>query len=177
MESRVVDTNILIVSSAADDSSPFEPNNTPIPSVQLRQEVLNWLVEFEQDQARNIVLDYQWSICGEYQNKLTDQDYGSLVWLAKMDRGEVSWVTLEVDNDGHAVVPVTLELALTDLADRKMVAAVLAVMNEHERGCRLVNACDTDWLDCADELIQHGVQCEHVVEEWLRAKWAEHLAR
>ncbi len=177
MESRVIDTNILIVSSAADDASPFEPNNTPIPTEALRKKVLTWLMDFEQDKGRKIVLDGDWLIAKEYQNKLTDQDYGSLVWQAKIDRNEVFWVTLDVDQDGHAIVPETLESALTDLADRKMVAAVLAVKVAYGGDCKLVNACDTDWLDCAAELEKHEVQCEHVVEEWLKLKWKEHHER
>lgn len=30
--------------------------------------------------------------CGEYRHKLTEQDYGWLAMMHKMDRGEVVWV-------------------------------------------------------------------------------------
>lgn len=42
-ESRVVDTNVLIVASAADDGSPFRPEATPVQEVALRQQVFEWL--------------------------------------------------------------------------------------------------------------------------------------
>lgn len=173
---RVVDTNVLIVSSAADDGSPFEPNNTPVSTCELRQQVLNWLIGFEQDPNKKMVLDFQWLICGEYQNKLSDQDYGSLVWQAKQDRNEVTWISLEKDSDGHAILPVTLEHSITDLADRKIVAAVIAA-NQGGHNCKLTNACDTDWLDCADALIEHNIDVEQLIGEWLHQKWIEHRER
>jgi hypothetical protein len=64
-----------------------------------------------------------------------------------------------------------LAVAVTDLADRKMIAAILAAQIQNHT-CHLVNACDTDWLDCENSLIAHGIQAEHLLEfEWLRPKW------
>lgn len=48
-EARVVDTNVLIVASAADDGSPFRPESTPVEESRLRQQVLDWLQRFEAD--------------------------------------------------------------------------------------------------------------------------------
>ncbi len=169
-EARVVDTNVLIVASAADDGSPFQPNATPVQEESLRKQVFDWLVGFEQDAERHAVLDWDWLICGEYQNKLTEQDYGWLALMIKKDRDEVVWIGLETDRNGHAVLPDSLALAVTDLDDRKMVAAVLAASKEGH-ACKLVNACDTDWLDCAEALATHGVAVEHLIEPWLKAKW------
>lgn len=169
-DARVVDTNVLIVASAADDGSPFREDATPVEEAVLRQKVLDWLKAFEQDPERHAVLDWDWHICGEYQNKLTDQDYGFLALMSKRDHNQVVWVGLQVDHDGHAVLEDALSTAVTDLADRKMVAAVLAAGAE-QHVCRLTNACDTDWLDCADALAAHGVDVEHLIEEWLRRKW------
>lgn len=169
-ETRVVDTNVLIVASAADDASPFQPNATPVEQQALRQQVLEWLIEFEGDGGRFAVLDWDWLICGEYQNKLTEQDYGWLAMMAKKDRNEVIWIGLKTDQDGHALLPAPLAAAVTDLADRKMVAAVL-VANDEGHSCKLVNACDTDWLDCAAPLASHGIVVEHLIQPWLEAKW------
>ncbi len=176
-EARVVDTNVLIVASAADEGSPFQPADTPVQEEALRQRVLDWLIDFELDAERHAVMDWNWLICGEYLNpkspkkeKLSEQDYGWLVMMAKKDRNEVVWIGLETDQDGYAVLPDSLAPAVTDLADRKMVAAVLAASNEGH-ACKLVNACDTDWLDCADALATHGVAVEHLIEPWLKAKW------
>ncbi|ENO94813.1 hypothetical protein C662_01250 [Thauera sp. 28] len=170
-DARVLDTNVLILASAADAGSPFQPDATPVEEAEYRKKVLNWLMAFEQDAQRHAVLDWDWHICGEYSNKLTDQDYGWLAMMAKKDRNEVVWVGLEVDADGHASLPPDLAGAVTDLADRKMVAAVLAAQ-EDGHSCALANACDTDWLDCEAALEDAGIATEHLLEhEWLRPKW------
>jgi len=167
---RVVDTNVLIVASAADDSSPFRPDSTPVEDAALRTRVLKWLMAFEEDSQRHAVLDNGWKICKEYKNKLTDQDYGWMALMVKIDRSQVVWVNLEMDADGHAILPTTLAPNVTDLADRKIVAAVLAGQAEGI-DCKLTNACDTDWLDCAVALTAHGVEVEHIIKDWLVAKW------
>lgn len=172
-EARVVDTNVLIVASSADASSPFQPEATPIQEQKLRQKVLDWLVAFEADSQRHAVLDWDWHICGEYRNKLTEQDYGWLALMSKKDRNEVVWVGLEMDADGHAVLNNELAVAVTDLADRKMVAAALDALSQG-MVTRLTNACDTDWLDCEAVLKQHGIEVEHLLlREWLQAKWQQ----
>ena len=170
VDTCVVDTNVLIVASAADDGSPFSPDATPVQEAALRQQVLDWLIAFEQDAQCHAVMDWDWLICGEYQNKLTDQDYGWLALMSKKDRNEVVWVGLSIDADGHAELPESLAPSITDLADRKMIAAVLAAQAQGQL-CKLANACDTDWLDCAYALTQHGIATEHIIEPWLHAKW------
>lgn len=171
-EARLVDTNVLIVASAEDDGSPFRPEATPIQEREYRKKVLEWLQAFDVDKSRHVILDWDWHICGEYCNKLNpEQDYGWLAMMAKRDRNEVVWVGFELDNDGHALLPEALSSSVTDLADRKMIAAILAAQVEGH-ACRLVNACDTDWLDCENALIAHGILTEHLLEhEWLRPKW------
>lgn len=169
-DSSVVDTNVLIVASAADDGSPFRPDATPVQEAALRREVLSWLQAFERDSDRFVVLDWDWHICGEYQKKLDpDQDYGWLAIMAKRDRNEVVWIGIEVDANGHAKLPATLRKAVSDKEDRKMVAAVLAARTDGHV-CKLVNACDTDWLDCEQALMDAGVDTHHVLERWLRDK-------
>ncbi len=46
-----------------------------------------------------------WHVCGEYRHKLTEQDYGWLAMMHKMDRGEVVWVDVLLNKDGNAVLP------------------------------------------------------------------------
>jgi len=171
-DARLVDTNVLIVASAADTASPFPLGDTPIKEETHRDKVLAWMRDFEIDSTRHAILDWDWNICSEYCNKLNpEQDYGWLAMMAKNDRNEVVWVGFELDSDGHALLPSVLSSAVTDLADRKMIAAILAAQID-QHVCRLVNACDTDWLDCENELIAEGIQVEHLLEfEWLRPKW------
>jgi hypothetical protein len=169
-DSRVIDTNVLIVASAADDGSPFKPDATPVEEGELRSDVLDWLNKFESDPERHAVLDWDWIICGEYQNKLTEQDYGWLALMSKKDKNEVVWIGLTVDSDGHAVLDPALAVSVTDLADRKMVLAALEAIKQGS-ACKLTNACDTDWLDCADALQVAGLGVENLLEDWLRARW------
>lgn len=175
-ESRVVDTNVLIVASAAHVMSPFPEGETPVSEALLRDQVLAWMEAFEVDPQRHAVLDWDWHICGEYQNKLTEQDYGWLALMHKRDKSEVVWVGIQVDEHGHAVLPPDLAASVNDLADRKMVASAIAV-DVSVRPCKLTNACDTDWLDCAEALAAADVEIEHLLEDWLRDKWAEKKAK
>lgn len=170
IEARVIDTNVLVVASAAHNGSPSCPDKTPVQEAEIRQQVLDWLVEFEQDSMRHVVLDIDWLICKEYQRNLTDQDYGWLAIMAKYDHEEVIWTELRSDADGHALLPSALCNAVTDLDDRKMVAAVLGAQ-ALGMACLLTNACDTDWLDCEDALLANAVKIEHLIEGWLRCKW------
>lgn len=170
VEARVVDTNVLIVASAADDGSPFRPESTPVQETALRQKVLDWLREFDEDTLRHAVLDWDWHICGEYQRNLSEQDYGWLALMRKKDKNEVVWVGLEMDANGHAVLEPSLAASVTDMEDRKMVAAALAAI-EDGHICKLTVACDTDWLDCQAAVEAAGLEVEHLLEDWLRAKW------
>ena len=105
LQARLVDTNVLIVASAADEGSPFRAESTPVEEAALRQQVFDWLEAFEADPTRHAVLDVDWHVCGEYRHKLTEQDYGWLAMMHKMDRGEVVWVDVLLDKDGNAVLP------------------------------------------------------------------------
>lgn len=177
IDKHVIDTNVLLVASSAHESSPFAPDATPIEEKVLRNKVLTWLVDFEQSD-RQIVYDWGWKIPGEYQNKLTEQDYGMRVFLHKLDTGRATGVLVNYDADGHAIIDnLVLRGAITDLADRKMVAAVLAA-GGIANGCTLVNACDTDWYDWQTELEYAGVIVEQLLgQEWCYPKWQEKLQR
>jgi len=168
--SRLVDTNVLIVASAADEGSPFRAEATPVEDAALRQQVLDWLEAFETDPARHAVLDVDWHVCGEYRHKLTEQDYGWLAMMHKIDRNEVVWVDVRLDADGNAVLPPELAPAVTDLADRKMVAAALAALDTG-RACQLTNVSDTDWIDCQAALRAVGLEVENLLPEWLQTRW------
>ncbi|MFB4391365.1 MULTISPECIES: hypothetical protein [unclassified Pseudomonas] len=170
-DTRVVDTNVLIVASAAHQDSPFEAHATPLQEAEHLQTVLKWVEAFHKDVDRHMVLDVEGHISNEYRNKLSEQNYGLLMMQHKISRGQVAWVYFDVDQNGHAKLSDALTKAVTDREDRKMVAAVLeAKVDGHTS--KLVNACDTDWLDCEKALKSAGVEAEHLLEEqWLRPRW------
>lgn len=96
----------------------------------------------------------------------------------------------DVGSDGHQAIDALLANALlpsehqgsvlrsvshwlqrmTDLADRKMVAAALAAL-ELGSACKLTNASDTDWLDCQKALRVVGLEVENLLNDWLVARW------
>ena len=90
--------------------------------------------------------------------------------MHKIDHNEVVWVDVQPDVDGNAVLPPDLASAVTDLADRKMVAAALAAL-ELGSACKLTNASDTDWLDCQKALRSVGLEVENLLNDWLVARW------
>jgi len=173
--SCVLDTNVLVVAMAADTSSSIKSDATYVDDPVLRSKVLKWLIEFDES-TQAIVIDYQGLIWDEYRGKnrrdtkLTEQDYCMQLILHKKDRCLATYIELELDQHGHAKLPDALSGHVTDLSDRKMVAAVLAAAAIGD-DTRLVNACDTDWFDCEDALKAHGVLVEQLLDAWLRQKW------
>lgn len=160
MPDHVVDTNVLLVASAAEPYSPFDDSDVPL---ELQAEVLEWLTTFRADGSRMMVLDDSFEIYREYRNKLTDQDLGMLVINEKM--ASARFQPVEYDEDGNGVVPEAF--ANFDPSDRKLLATLLIDVD----GTSLINAADTDWLEIEDELIAANARVEHLIEAWLRSKF------
>lgn len=176
IDKHVIDTNVLLVASAAHETSPFAPDATPVEEAAHRKKVLDWLIEFD-GSDRHIVLDWKWIIVDEYkgvsrpQNKLTEQDYGLQVVLHKFTIGQSFGFLLNLDVHGHAHIgDPALDPVITDLEDRKMVAAVLTAGGK-AGGCNLVNSCDTDWYDWKEALDAAGVEVHQLIPEWCFPKW------
>lgn len=159
MKDHVVDTNVLLVASAAHPYSPFDDTHVPDAG---QKQVFEWLKAFHGDCGRHLVLDDRLKIYEEYRNKLTDQDYGLQVVKEKMQMlrfAEIAW-------DGEmAVVPEAFRQF--DPSDRKLLAAALT----DPSGISIVNAADTDWLEIEEALAAAGIEVVHIIESWLRA-WA-----
>ncbi|NJL29100.1 MAG: hypothetical protein HC897_15055 [Thermoanaerobaculia bacterium] len=166
MADHIIDTNVLLVASAANSASPFTDSDLP---GELQTHVLNWLTAFRLDTTRAMVWDTTWTIYSEYRRKLTDQDYGLQVVHEKLDSAR--FVAIELDDDSNATVPV--EFSSFDRSDRKFLAVLLA----DEEKSTLINATDTDWLEIEDDLRAAGVTVEHLLEDWLRTKRAEKKSR
>ncbi len=156
MNSHVIDTNVLLVASAAHDVSPFRDTHVPAPQ---RKAVLNWLSDFNADESRSLVLDNLFAIYKEYTNKLTDQDYGLQVVLHKMQTAR--YVSIDWREDA-AIVPSTFDCC--DRSDRMFVAAALTDPDD----ISIVNAADSDWLKIEEQLRLSGIEVINIIEAWLR---------
>jgi hypothetical protein len=158
MNDCVIDTNVLLVASAAHPYSPFSDSHVPLSE---QRKVLDWLKEFRVDASRRLVLDGSSLIYQEYRNKLTDQDYGLQVVHEKMQ--DLRSVDLDWDGDDNAIVPKAF--SEIDRSDRKFLATALT----EPSAIMIVNATDSDWLEFEHELGVAGVPILHIIEAWLRA--------
>jgi len=163
MSDCVLDTNVLLVASAAHPFSPWDDANHVPPDEQ--KKVFEWLAKFRTDSGRAIVFDDLFAIYEEYRHKLTDQDFGLQVVHEKM-QASLRQVDLEWDDDDHAIVPDAFQTF--DRSDRKFLAAAL----RDPENIAIVNAADTDWLYFEKELEAAGVRVVHVIEAWLREQKA-----
>lgn len=146
MADYLVDTNVLIVGSAA-----IEPRyeDVKIEEDEVEQ-VFQWLMEFRDDPEHKLVMDDVWKIYEEYNHKLNGQHFGLQVIHHKMQ----SCMRIEpvrYDEDGYGIVPPAL--AAVDNSDKKFVAAAL---NDPQH-IQIVNATDSDWRQHAEALEGHGV--------------------
>lgn len=158
MSDCVVDTNVLLVASAAEPYSPFCETHVPVVE-QLK--VFEWLQLFREDNGRRLVLDEMFSIYREYRNQLTDQDYGLQVIHEKMQNFRS--VAIDFTEDGYADLPDTF--SDFDPSDRKFIAVALA----DPGAIAIANAADSDWLSVEARLASAGVTVIHIIEAWLKA--------
>ena len=167
MSDCIIDTNVLLVASASDPSSPFgDSDHVPLDHQEL---VLKWLIDFRVDGQRKLVLDQSFKIWDEYHNQMTrGRDIGSLIVAEKLLFAR--FVEIAFDNDGNGILPP--EYNEVDLSDRKFVAVAL---NDHVDGgsSAIVAACDRGWYKCEGILKQGGVSVVQIVEEWSRRVWNE----
>ena len=162
---HVLDTNVLLVASAGDPSSPFK-DSPHVPLAEQRA-VLAWLREFRRDRSRLLVLDSQREVMREYKKQLGKNDYGYQVVIEKLQTARFH--RIQLDEGGAAQLPEPLRTEVKDRSDRKFVAVALADAGASS----LVNACDTDWYDCEAALMQAGINVEQLIDGWCRAKHAE----
>lgn len=159
---HVVDTNVLLVASAADPGSSFkDAEHVPVAE---QRKVFAWLRAFRNDKSRCMVLDVQGSILKEYKKKLDKNDYGRQVLVEKYSTA-LRLCSIELDEAEEARLPQPLQEQIKDRADRKFVAVALADEGEST----IVNACDTDWYECEQALLDSGVEVTQIIDDWCRA--------
>ncbi|MFV8753600.1 hypothetical protein ACNOYE_23855 [Nannocystaceae bacterium ST9] len=155
MADAIIDTNVLLVASAADPGSPFADTHLT-PAEQLA--VLDWVLSFHRS-AEQVVLDNGMTIHDEYYNKMTGQDFGMIVITEKLQSARLH--VIEYDADGHGVVPAAF--AALDRSDRKFLAVALADLDAGDSS-EIVNATDTlDWNAIAAACEAHGITIRHLL--------------
>lgn len=157
---HVIDTNVLLVASAAHPGSPFKETHLP---AEQREVVFEWVAAFRNDKRR-LVLDGQFAIYEEYRRKLTDQDFGLLVVLEKMRTAWMRQVEISYEGDGTAIVPE--EFSALDRSDRKFLAVALADAGSST----IINATDPDWFAIEGPCERRGVVVEQLLGAWLRKR-------
>jgi hypothetical protein len=176
MGDDIVETNVLLVASARDPSSPFK--DCDHVSSEQQQKVLDWLMEFGNDGQREMVLDRSFKIWEEYRHKMTDQDLGLQVVKEKLQFAR--FIDISYDKDGHGCLPAELEKVVHDRSDRKFVA--VAWIDRSQGGeSTIVNAVDSDWCDWEEELKRFGITVRHLVDDlyngWQRKREGEKKKR
>ena len=164
---HVLDTNVLLVASASDPASPFKDSEHVPPAEQ--RVVLQWLNAFYKDSSRQLVLDEQQTLIREYRKKLTKNDFGYKVILEKWQTARARVHSIELDEAQDARLPEPLQKHVKDRADRKFVAVAL----KDKGRSTIVNACDTDWYDCEEALLQEGIVLTQLIDSWCKAKHTE----
>lgn len=168
----VVDTNVLIAASAVDLTSAMAIHASPAEP-ELRKRVKSWLDAFSASPSK-LILDGSLAIEQEYRKNLSYSDYGIQVLQHKWDTLCVELVDIAYDQNGYAILGGVLEEVVHDNADRKMVAAAVAVISDGKECC-IVFAGESDWHAWEDALSQEGICLEPLIEEWSRAKYQEKL--
>jgi hypothetical protein len=166
---HVIDTNVLLVASAV-LGKHFKDCDVPVSQ---KQEVLDWLMDFRNDDQRKVVLDQFFKIWEEYNHKMTGQDIGLLIVTEKLQSALVRFVEVTYDENGHGCLPPALEKVVHDVSDRKFVAA--AIMDLSDGGqSTIVNAVDSDWCDWEEALTLHGIAVTHLIDalyqDWQQCK-------
>lgn len=173
-ERYVIDTNVLIAASASDPTNPRDIDATPIDPAE-RMKVWEWLENFLRSSSR-LVVDGEGIIVKEYRKKLGFNDFGVQVVIHKMNSGSSDFVDVAYDGNGHGILPVSLDSAVHDREDRKMVAAAIESHKSFGEGC-IAFAGDTDWHDWEAELSRHHVVLEPIIKDWSLKKHAEKKTR
>lgn len=150
MADQVVDTNVLIVASAAEGvASGYPAAGVSVGSAEI-EKVFDWLKDFRDDPTRKLVLDELFEIYQEYHNKLSGQHFGLQVIDFKL-RECLRQVPVAYDGNGHGIVPSAL--SPVDNSDKKFVAAAL----HDPSAIHIVNATDSDWKQQQHLLQQFGI--------------------
>ena len=168
---KLIDTNVMMAASAihnelsalVEHASPFDVN--------LRNLIYQALKRFAQS-GDCIVLDEQGLILNEYKNnmrfnaKMRSQEYGMLVLQNKWDKGQVTYVTIDVlEGNGERIGVISAELAgiVTDRADHMWIASAVAHNDKFNEFPTIVYGAESDWFPIENQLVLRGFLLERLL--------------
>lgn len=178
MAMYLVDTNVMLAASATIESSNLVNRAMPL-EVELREQVFNWLSDFEIS-ASQILLDEEGLVRAEYERNMPfnmhAQEYGLQVLQNKIDRNLAEYVpikTVEGNGEHIAVLAPEHEAIVTDREDRKWVACALAAQEYLCETAPLVYGAETDWYIAEQALCAIGMElCRLLPEDWYQERVA-----
>ena len=149
MKDWVIDTNVLLV---ADNQHPdIDPECVTTCIHRLR----------EIEKGGRVVVDDQYRILGEYENKLSYRGCKGVgaVFLKNLLRNQIKRLAVPLEEGterGFRNFPPDKELSNFDPSDRKFVAVALACRGKPP----ILQATDSKWPDWEPALRRHGVTVE-----------------
>jgi predicted nucleic acid-binding protein len=152
MNKVVIDTNVLLSADSAIEARVADH----VPLV-CRLRALEWLESTLEAKPR-VVVDTDWRILKEYENKLRTGDYGYRFLHEAHRRALFDFEVVQWDEQGYALLPPALAEVVHDRSDRKFVAVAL----ESKPHPPIVNCADSDWLAWESELARLGIIVEHL---------------
>lgn len=139
----VVDTNVWVVAESVRDFG-----------VHCQRRSLGFLTSLYSE-GGGIAVDSDGRILEEYRGNIAPQLAPHRILIDLLAQDRVVRKTIGVSDD-VAVLPNGLQDAVHDADDRKFVAVSLAFFPTPPPP--IVNATDSDWTDCEDELRDYGVE-------------------
>lgn len=174
----LIDTNVMLAASSCLNLSALRKIAMP-KELGLREEVFQWLSEFEQSQD-SIVMDEEGLIRDEYERNMSynqaayAQEYGMQVLQNKLDRQQVEWVPIDISEENAeriALLEPKYENIVSDREDRKWVACALSMSILYEHMPAIVYAAETDWYKIEIELKNLGLNFQRLLpEEWYHTR-------
>jgi hypothetical protein len=156
----IVDTNVLIVANG---------NLSPQASPQCVKNCVNYLRKIQENENNRIVLDDQWLIIKEYNNKVSSTGQPGvgdafLKWVLTNQRNRKRCYFVPITPRGENTFeefPQDSALANFDPSDRKFVVVALV----HPEKPPILNAVDSDWKDYHQILASFGIIVKFICEE------------
>ena len=160
-EYYLIDTNVLLAAEGM--ATHLKPHQKAVVS--------KWLADFQRNSDAYLLIDSEGAPGIPGKTRIVEE------YLKKMSKSAVSWQIIKSKMDGRRCLPYKIAFEGTpphefavlpptltrnrwiDPADKKFIAVALEHIKGYPRQrCKIVNATDTDWSQCASILEQHYIE-------------------